>query len=51
MTDSLWVSYAADGTTITGVYTGPQVFPTTKLAADDPTIAAHLAQTLAQFHE
>jgi hypothetical protein len=40
--DSIWVSYAADGKTITGVYSCEQEFPTTALAANDPNVVAFL---------
>ncbi len=38
----VWVSYAADGTTITGVYATEQSFPVSEIAANDPTVVAFL---------
>lgn len=37
-----YVTYAVDGTTITGVFANPQPFPTTQLADTDPTVLAFL---------
>lgn len=40
MSDSVFVSYAADGKTLTGIYSTAQTFPTTEVAADDPSVLA-----------
>lgn len=40
MSDSVFVSYAADGKTLTGVYSVVQTFPTVEVAADDPSVLA-----------
>lgn len=40
--ETVYVSYAADGKTITGVFANPQSFPVTALAANDPTVIAFI---------
>jgi hypothetical protein len=40
--NSVYVQYASDGSTITGVFANPQSFPVTELAANDPAVMAFL---------
>jgi len=40
--EPVFVTYASDGVTITGVFANLPSFPTTQLAGDDPTVVAFL---------
>lgn len=42
MMDSVYVTYAADGTTITGAFANPQGFITTPMSPSDPAVSAFM---------
>jgi hypothetical protein len=46
--ETVYVTYAADGVTITGVFANPQSFPVTQIAATDPTVLAFLNSVVPQ---